>query len=208
MLPMRVVEGVREGTITLAFRRWEAPRVKVGGTQLTGAGVVRFESVEELLDPGELNEADAAASGFATNGYGAHSPGGYSMLSALLVEIILTAVFVWVILGVTSEKAPKGFAPLAIGLTLAGIHLVGINVTGVSVNPARSMSQAALVFTCPPASGYRGGETSAPRCSSSQLYPNVVCTRSALRQVSRASTRGCTSRRPSPGGLHRRRSDR
>lgn len=85
---------------------------------------------------------NAIESGFATNGYGAHSPGGYSMLSALLVEIILTAVFVWVILGVTSEKAPKGFAPLAIGLTLTLIHLVSIPVDNTSVNPARSLGVA------------------------------------------------------------------
>ena len=85
---------------------------------------------------------NAIESGFATNGYGAHSPGGYSMLSALLVEIILTAVFVWVILGVTSEKAPKGFAPLAIGLTLTLLHLIAIPVSNASFNPARSIATA------------------------------------------------------------------
>ncbi len=65
LLPMRIAEGVREGTITLAFRRWEQPRVKVGGTQLTPAGIVRFEAVEEVADEAELTEADALASGFA-----------------------------------------------------------------------------------------------------------------------------------------------
>jgi aquaporin Z len=84
----------------------------------------------------------AAESGFATNGFGAHSPGGYSMLAALVIEIVLTAIFVWVILGVTSDKAPKGFAPLAIGLTLTLIHLVSIPVTNTSVNPARSLGVA------------------------------------------------------------------
>lgn len=84
----------------------------------------------------------AVDSGFATNGYGERSPDGYSMLSALLVEIVLTAVFVWIILGVTSKKAPAGFAPLAIGLALTLIHLISIPVTNTSVNPARSLGVA------------------------------------------------------------------
>jgi aquaporin Z len=77
--------------------------------------------------------------GFAANGYGAHSPGGYSLLACLLVELILTAVFLFVILGTTDTRAPKGFAPLAIGLALTLIHLVAIPVTNTSVNPARSI---------------------------------------------------------------------
>ncbi|MGC3994079.1 MAG: hypothetical protein QM779_08250 [Propionicimonas sp.] len=64
-MPARIAQGVREGTITLAFRRWEQPRVRVGGTQLTTAGIVRFEAVEEVLDPGDLTEDDAGAAGFA-----------------------------------------------------------------------------------------------------------------------------------------------
>ncbi len=64
LLPMRIAQGVRDGTITLAFRRWEAPRVKVGGTQLTSAGVVRFDAVDEVLDPSSLTEGDAQAAGF------------------------------------------------------------------------------------------------------------------------------------------------
>lgn len=84
----------------------------------------------------------AVDSGFATNGYGERSPDGYSMLAALLVEIVLTAVFVWVILGATSKKAPAGFAPLAIGLALTLIHLISIPVTNTSVNPARSLGVA------------------------------------------------------------------
>ncbi|TVQ34209.1 MAG: aquaporin Z [Geminicoccaceae bacterium] len=80
--------------------------------------------------------------GFAANGYGAHSPGGYSMLSGLVVEIVLTFVFLIVILGATDGRAPAGFAPLAIGLALVLIHLVSIPVTNTSVNPARSTSQA------------------------------------------------------------------
>ena len=84
----------------------------------------------------------ASESGFATNGYGDRSPGGYSMLAALVIEIVLTAVFLYVILGVTDTRAPKGFAPLAIGLALTLIHLVSIPVTNTSVNPARSIGPA------------------------------------------------------------------
>lgn len=83
-----------------------------------------------------------AAKGFAANGFGEHSPGGYSMLAALVAEIVLTAVFLYVILGATDERAPAGFAPLAIGLTLTLIHLVSIPVTNTSVNPARSTGPA------------------------------------------------------------------
>ncbi len=85
---------------------------------------------------------NAVESGFATNGYGALSPNGYSMLAALVTEIVLTAVFVWVILGATSKKAPAGFAPLAIGMALTLIHLISIPVTNTSVNPARSLGVA------------------------------------------------------------------
>src|SRR5690349_2664087 len=80
--------------------------------------------------------------GFASNGYDALSPGGYNMVSALLIEIVLTAVFLVVILGVTSKSAPAGFAPLAIGLSLTLIHLISIPVTNTSVNPARSTAAA------------------------------------------------------------------
>jgi len=79
---------------------------------------------------------------FASNGYGTASPQGYSMLSALVIEIVLTAFFLIVILGATHGRAPVGFAPLAIGLTLTLIHLISIPVTNTSVNPARSTSQA------------------------------------------------------------------
>ncbi|AKU94528.1 Aquaporin Z [Labilithrix luteola] len=80
--------------------------------------------------------------GFASNGYGEHSPGGYSLVSALVAEIVLTFFFLFVILGATDERAPKGFAPIAIGLCLTLIHLVGIPVTNLSVNPARSTGPA------------------------------------------------------------------
>ncbi len=80
--------------------------------------------------------------GFAANGYGAHSPGGYDMMAALICEIVMTFFFLFVILGATYSKAPRGLAGLAIGLCLTLIHLVSIPVTNTSVNPARSTSQA------------------------------------------------------------------
>jgi aquaporin Z len=85
---------------------------------------------------------DAGASGFAANGYGDHSPGGYSLTAALVVEVVLTAVFLYVILGATDGRAPVGFAPIPIGLALTLIHLVSIPVTNTSVNPARSTGVA------------------------------------------------------------------
>lgn len=85
---------------------------------------------------------DASASGFATNGYGERSPGGYSLLACLLVEVVMTAFFLYIILGSTDERAPVGFAPISIGLGLTLIHLVSIPVTNTSVNPARSLGVA------------------------------------------------------------------
>ena len=82
---------------------------------------------------------------FAANGYGEHSPGNYSVVAAILSELVMTFMFLIVILGATDEKAPKGFAGLAIGLALTLIHLVSIPVTNTSVNPARSISQALFV---------------------------------------------------------------
>lgn len=82
---------------------------------------------------------------FAANGYGEHSPGGYCMGAAIVTELVMTFMFLLVILGATDEKAPKGFAGLAIGLALTLIHLVSIPVTNTSVNPARSISQAIFV---------------------------------------------------------------
>ena len=87
----------------------------------------------------------SAIGNFAANGYGAHSPGNYSLLAAILIEFIMTFMFLLIILGSTDEKAPKGFAGLAIGLALTLIHLVSIPVTNTSVNPARSISQAIFV---------------------------------------------------------------
>ncbi|PWB72112.1 MAG: aquaporin Z [Holophagae bacterium] len=82
---------------------------------------------------------------FAANGYGEHSPGGYSLTAALVCEIVMTAAFLVVIMGATDARAPKGFAPIAIGLALTLIHLISIPVTATSVNPARSTSQALFV---------------------------------------------------------------
>ncbi len=83
--------------------------------------------------------------GFASNGYGVHSPGGYSLLAVAVAEVVLTFVFLMIILGATDDKAPKGFAPLAIGLTLTLIHLISIPVSNTSVNPARSTGPALFV---------------------------------------------------------------
>ena len=83
--------------------------------------------------------------GFASNGYGVHSPGGYSLSAALVTEVVMTMMFLLVILGATDERAPKGFAPIAIGLCLTLIHLISIPVTNTSVNPARSTGVAVFV---------------------------------------------------------------
>ena len=90
-------------------------------------------------------EGFTLASGFASNGYGEHSPGGYSLMAAALAEFVLTFFFLMVILGATDNRAPAGFAPIPIGLALCLIHLIGIPVTNVSVNPARSTGPALFV---------------------------------------------------------------
>lgn len=85
------------------------------------------------------------SAGFASNGYGAHSPGGYSLAAALITEFVMTMMFLLVILGATDKRAPQGFAPIAIGLCLTLIHLISIPVTNTSVNPARSTGVAVFV---------------------------------------------------------------
>ena len=85
---------------------------------------------------------NAVESGFASNGFGERSPDGYGLIAALITEIVLTAIFLYIILGSTDDRAPKGFAPIAIGLGLTLIHLVSIPVTNTSVNPARSLGVA------------------------------------------------------------------
>lgn len=85
------------------------------------------------------------SAGFASNGYGEHSPGGYSLLSALITEVVMTMMFLLIILGATDARAPAGLAPIAIGLGLTLIHLISIPVTNTSVNPARSLGVAVYV---------------------------------------------------------------
>jgi aquaporin Z len=82
--------------------------------------------------------------GFASNGYGEHSPGGYSLMACFIAEAVLTLMFLMIILGATDKRAPQGFAPIAIGLALTLIHLIGIPVTNLSVNPARSTGPAVI----------------------------------------------------------------
>ena len=105
----------------------------IGG--ILGAGVLY------LIASGKVG-FDAVASGFASNGYGEHSPGGYSMQSAIIIEIVLTCAFLLIIHGATDKNAPARFAPIAIGLALTLIHLISIPVTNTSVNPARSLAVA------------------------------------------------------------------
>jgi len=108
------------------------------------------------------------AAGFASNGYGEHSPGGYSLVACLITEVVMTFMFLFVIMGATDKRAPQGFAPIAIGLCLTLIHLVSIPVTNTSVNPARStgvalfaggwaMAQLWLFWVAPLAGGMLGG---------------------------------------------------
>jgi aquaporin Z len=104
---------------------------------VAGAGVLY------LIASGK--EGFTTAAGFASNGYGAHSPGGYSLFACFLAEVVLTFFFLMIILGSTDRRAPQGFAPIAIGLALTLIHLIGIPVTNLSVNPARSTGPAVFV---------------------------------------------------------------
>lgn len=104
---------------------------------IAGAGI--------LLVIASGTDGFSLSGGFASNGYGAHSPGGYNMLSALVTEFVMTFFFLIVIIGSTSKKAPAGFAPIAIGLCLTLIHLISIPVTNTSVNPARSLGPAVFV---------------------------------------------------------------
>ncbi len=105
------------------------------------AGGIIAAGVLYLIASGKAG-FDATSSGFASNGYGEHSPGQYSMTSAIIIEIVLTCGFLLVILGATDKDAPAGFAPVAIGLALTLIHLISIPVTNTSVNPARSTAVA------------------------------------------------------------------
>jgi aquaporin Z len=103
-------------------------------------GAVAGSGVLYLIASGK--EGFSLAGGFAANGYGAHSPGGYALGAAMAAEVVLTFMFLMIILGATDRRAPQGFAPIAIGLGLTLIHLIGIPVTNTSVNPARSTGPA------------------------------------------------------------------
>jgi aquaporin Z len=110
--------------------------IQVAGA-IAGAGVVY------LIASGKAGFE--LSGGLASNGYGEHSPGGYSLVSCLIAEIVMTFMFLMIILGATDKRAPQGFAPIAIGLGLTLIHLISIPVTNTSVNPARSTGPALLV---------------------------------------------------------------
>jgi aquaporin Z len=103
-------------------------------------GAIAAAGVLYIIESGNSSFTDIG--GFAANGYDSLSPGGYSMTSAFIAELVLTAFFLLIILGSINERAPKGFAPIAIGLALTLIHLISIPITNTSVNPARSTSQA------------------------------------------------------------------
>ena len=104
-------------------------------------GAIAAAGVLYLIASGKTG-FDAVASGFTSNGFGEHSPNGYDMMAALLIEFVLTAFFLIIIMGSTDKLAPAGFAPIAIGLGLTLIHLISIPVTNTSVNPARSTGVA------------------------------------------------------------------
>ncbi|MDR8524822.1 MULTISPECIES: aquaporin Z [Shewanella] len=107
------------------------------------AGGIAGAGILYLIASGQ--DGFSLSAGFASNGYGEHSPGGYSLTAALICEIVMTMFFLIIILGATDARAPKGFAPIAIGLGLTLIHLISIPVTNTSVNPARSTGPALFV---------------------------------------------------------------
>jgi aquaporin Z len=128
----------------VTFGLWAGGRFEAGGivgywiAQVLGA--IAAAAVLYVIASGA--DGFSLAGGFASNGYGEHSPGGYTLLAALVAEIVLTFFFLLIILGATDERAPAGFAPIAIGLALTLIHLISIPVTNTSVNPARSTGPA------------------------------------------------------------------
>jgi aquaporin Z len=132
----------------VSFGLWAGKRFPASGllpyivTQVIAAVVAA--AVLYLIASGQPG-FNLQQSGFAANGYGEHSPGGYSLLAGLIAEVVLTFIFLIIILGATDKRAPQGFAALAIGLGLTLVHLVGIPVTNMSVNPARSTGPAIFV---------------------------------------------------------------
>ena len=129
----------------VSFGLWSGGRFSITelapyiGSQV--AGGIAGAAVLYIIASGQAG-FDATAGGFASNGYAAHSPGGYSLIAALVTEIVMTFMFLMIILGATDKRAPQGFAPIAIGLGLTLIHLISIPVTNTSVNPARSTGVA------------------------------------------------------------------
>jgi len=124
---------------------------KIGGRDATLyvisqiIGAIAGAAIVLIIATGSPSGYSAAASGLGANGYGEHSPAGYSLLSALVAEVVLTMLLVLTVLGATDDRAPAGFAGIAIGLALTTIHLVGIPITNTSVNPARSIGPAIFV---------------------------------------------------------------
>ena len=127
MLPAAGFRAIRSSPTS--SRRWSARSSRRGLLYVIARGAPGFD----------------LANGFASNGYGEHSPGKYNLVSAFLMEVVMTMMFLFIIMGSTHGKAPAGFAPLAIGLGLGLIHLVSIPVTNTSVNPARSTGPALFV---------------------------------------------------------------
>ena len=128
----------------VSFGLWSGGRFSISelGPYIAAqvAGGIAGAAVLYIIASGQV-DFDTAA-GFASNGYGEHSPGGYSLTAALVTEIVMTFMFLIIILGATDNRAPQGFAPIAIGLGLTLIHLISIPVTNTSVNPARSTAVA------------------------------------------------------------------
>ncbi|RVH29968.1 aquaporin Z [Sinorhizobium meliloti] len=129
-------------SVGLAVAGRMPPASLVGYILAQVAGAIAAAAVLYVIASGK---ADFQLGGFAANGYGEHSPGGYSLAAALVTEVVMTAFFLLIILGSTHSRVPVGFAPIAIGLGLTLIHLVSIPVTNTSVNPARSTGQALFV---------------------------------------------------------------
>ena len=129
----------------VSFGLWSGGRFSISelGPYIAAqvAGGIAGAAVLYVIASGQAG-FDASAGGFASNGYGLHSPGGYSLTAALVTEIVMTFMFLIIILGATDKRAPQGFAPIAIGLGLTLIHLISIPVTNTSVNPARSTGVA------------------------------------------------------------------
>src|SRR5687767_11886155 len=132
-------------TLGLLITKKMNGRYAVGYIVAQVAGAILAAAVLLLVAKGGPSDYDPAVAGFAANGYGEHSPGHYNLVSALVVEIVLTFFLVFTVLGATDLRAPVGFAGIPIGLVLTLIHLVGIPVTNTSVNPARSIGPAIIV---------------------------------------------------------------